>query len=93
MVERKYNLKDVDGPGSLDNFYLGLKEIVGAQPVDEMFDSITYYLQTFKQVPQESVREYLDRELNVWEQLQEAVALTEGQDDTSTIEPLHDRLR
>ena len=47
----------------------------GVQPVGEMFGSIAYYLQTFKQFPAYSVKEYIDRETNVWEQLQESVVM------------------
>ena len=64
--------------------------MAGVQPVDELYETITSYLSTFKQHNQEAVKEYVKRERIWWEQLQEAVALTDGKDeDIYLIEPLH----
>ena len=54
-------MADYDGPSGLDRFFAEVKRMSGIAPVDELFGSFTYYLNTFKQGPQESIREYVER--------------------------------
>ena len=68
--------------------------MAGVQPVDELYDAITSYLTSFKQHTQETMKEFVKREGFWWEQLHEAVALTDGKDkDIHLIEPMHEQLR
>ena len=65
----------------------------GITPVGELFTSFTYYLNTFKQGPQESIREYVEREAKIWEQVQESVAQMDDTEDVEDQQPIHDHLR
>jgi hypothetical protein len=90
------------GPGTLEKFYDKLKDMAGVMPVDELFESMMFYLMKFTMHSQETVKEYVAREATVWEQLQDALdAMTstvkdDGGDPWHGIrktEPLHDQLR
>ena len=66
----------------------------GASPtLDELFTSFTHYMNTLQQGPQESIREYVEREAKIWEHVQESVAQMDGTENIEDGQPIHDQLR
>ena len=104
-LKGNYKMEDFEGDNGLSLFYLELKKIAGTVPVDDLFDSTTFYLNVFRQTSTETVKEYIDREANQWEQFQESVSAIQAvssrpEDNIGSeaiaperIEPIHDQLR
>ena len=104
-LKGNYKMEDFEGDNGLSLFYLELKRIAGTGPVDDLFDSTTFYLNVFRQTSTETAKEYIDREANQWEQFQESVSAIQAvssrpEDNIGSeaiaperIEPIHDQLR
>ena len=71
-------MADCDGPSGLGKFFAEIKRVSGITPVDELITSFTYYLNTFKQGPHESIRGHVERGAKIWERVQESVAQMDG---------------
>eukprot|EP00974_Lingulodinium_polyedra_P048230 4629980-Lingulodinium_polyedra.AAC.1 len=67
--------------------------MAGAQPVDELYTEINFYVQSFRQRNSETVKEYVDREELVWDRLRDAIRVPNGSDPETDVGPLHAQLR
>ena len=88
----KNDVKRYKGVDALKEFYAKLKEIAGVQQVDDLNDTLFYYIQHFKQSNSETIKEYVDREEQAWEDLQDSIRRMDNSDQEE-ISPIHDQLR
>ena len=62
-LKNNIDLTQYQGSDALDKYYAKLKEklneIAGAQPVDDIYETLQYYIHSFKQVSSETVKEYV----------------------------------
>ena len=88
-----YTLEQWIGAGRLELWYKGLNKIAGIQPVDELYEQLMHYLTIITQVSTGTVNEYIDREGNTWEVIQEALANIDDDTDVDALNPFHQQAR
>ena len=94
----EYKPEDFNGEGKLDEFFKVCKKLADVHPVDELYENMTFYMNTFKQKNEDDMKAYIATEKIAWERLQEATSLmnleeTGAETDSAQIQPLHSKLR
>ena len=72
------------GEGSLEKFLMLCKKLANVHPVDELYDNMIFYINTFKQLHHDDMKTYIAKEKIAWERLQEATALMNAEDGVET---------
>ena len=62
----EYKPEDFNGEGKLDEFFKVCNKLADVHPVDELYENMTFYMNTFKQKNEDDMKAYIAKEKIAW---------------------------